>query len=295
MSNDLNFDPNRPLFVPSGERFPIAQSQGALAMAFASGRPVLIYLHGRAKGIGEPRKSVQTNIYRGLGSYGVSVIGFTWDADDGGYDETRPLESADNFDRFLDALAEFQDSAAGRDEAKPSLIAHSMGNLIVAELAKEGRLDSGRGMLFRNIVMNAAAVKAKRHHMWLEKIGTAQRNYVMINQQDKVLLFAGFLFRPNMLGRELRGPGAASDRTTYVELSQLGVNHRYFVPAAQNNQASLRSFFAQALVCHDVNFDGIAEPEGVDGIKVRRLKPGGILHEVAADADLGSVQDEDQD
>lgn len=295
MSNDLDFDPNRPLFVPSGERFPIAQSQAALAMAFASGRPVLIYLHGRAKGIGEPRKSVQTNIYRGLDSYGVSVIGFTWDADDGGYDETRPLESTGSFDRFLDALGEFQESAAGRDAAKPSLIAHSMGNLIVAELAKEGRLDSGRGTLFRNVVLNAAAVKAKRHHLWLEKIGTAQRHFVMINPQDKVLLFAGFLFRPNMLGRELRGPGAATDRTTYVELSQLGVNHRYFVPAAQNNQRSLRSFFDQALVGHEVDFDGIAEPGEVDDIKVRRLKPGRIVHEMVAEADLGGVQDEDQD
>lgn len=56
MSNDLNFDPNRPLFVPSGERF-VGPSQGALAMAFASGRPVLIYLHGRAKGIGDRERA----------------------------------------------------------------------------------------------------------------------------------------------------------------------------------------------------------------------------------------------
>lgn len=65
--------------------------------------------------------------------------------------------------------------------------------------------------------MNAAAVKAKRHHMWLEKIGTAQRNYVMINQQDKVLLFAGFLFDRTCSDGNCEGQVPPTSRTTYVE------------------------------------------------------------------------------
>ncbi len=99
---DLDYDPNRPLFLPSGERMSISQSRAAIEQAYSLDSPVLVYIHGRARGVGEPKKSVNQRIYDALSAYGASTIGFTWDADDGGYDETRPQASAEDFDRLPD-------------------------------------------------------------------------------------------------------------------------------------------------------------------------------------------------
>ena len=267
MSSQLSYIPKKPLFIPPNRQFSLSDAEQALSAAYSAGKPVLIYIHGRAKKIGEPRKSVEQGIYKKLEGYGVSTIGFTWDADDGGYDETRPIASADDFDRFLDTLGDFLKSDSTR--AKPSLLAHSMGNLIISELAKDDRLGSDRDELFENIVFSAAAVKRKRHHYWLGKIGVSQRNYVMVNPNDTVLKFAGFLIKPDMLGKELKSPGVTPDQAVYVNLSELGVKHRYF---AKPRPKKLLAFFKQALTGQAVEFDTIANPDVIDGVPVQTIQ-----------------------
>lgn len=268
---DLSYDPDRPLYIPSGERMPINQSRNAIEKAYSTGKPVLIYIHGRAKGVGEPKKSVNQEIYNDLENYGVSVIGFTWDADDGGYDETRPQASADDFDQFLDALADYLSSGDGGGKDKPALLAHSMGNIIISELAKDKKLESERGKLFSNIILNAAAVKTKRHHRWLKKIKVSDHTYVMVNPNDLVLKFAGALFKPNMLGKEVREPGVSDNVAVYVYLGYLDVDHRYFVPSKQNGQANLRYFYAQVITGATVNWGTISESKTIDGIIMQAI------------------------
>lgn len=97
----LTYDPDQPLFIAPSTRLRIDEAEKALDLCYQTGRPVLIYLHGRAKDVGEPRKSVNTGIYRELEAYGVAVLGFTWDADDSGYDENRAIASSDDFARLL--------------------------------------------------------------------------------------------------------------------------------------------------------------------------------------------------
>jgi pimeloyl-ACP methyl ester carboxylesterase len=270
--SDLSYDSSHPLYLPTGARLSIAESRAAVVQAYSSGYPVLVYIHGRAKGIGEPKKSVEEGIYEALGSYGVSVIGFTWDADDGGYDPTRPEAAAEDFDRFLDALGGYLASTDAAGRARPALLAHSMGNIIVSELAKDERLTSERGKLFANIVLSAAAVKSKRHHRWLGRIEASERNYVMVNPDDKALLLAGFAFRPNMLGREVRAPGVSPEQAVYVDLSRLGVNHRYFVPGRQKGQVHLKTFYSQALTGQAVDLDPITDPVEIDGVGLRSIR-----------------------
>ena len=103
---DLSYDSNRPLFLfDDNQRFTLADADQCIAAAYAKNLPVLVYLHGRAKDVGEPKKSVENGTYTALSQeYKVTVIGFTWDADDGGYDESRPIASADDFVVFLSAL-----------------------------------------------------------------------------------------------------------------------------------------------------------------------------------------------
>lgn len=271
MTHPLNYDFARPLFMLPKQRLSIDDAPQAIEAAYATGKPVLIYLHGRAKGLGEPRKSVKEKIYDNLSGYGVCTIGFTWDADDGGYDETRPVASVNDFHRFLGILRAYLQSHP--TAAKPSLLAHSMGNIIISELAKDDLLFADRATLFGNIVFSAAAVKQKRHKRWLEKAGVAERNYVMINPNDTMLKLAGFGLKPDMLGQDLKSPGVAAEQATDVSLDRLDVKHRYFVKPGQKEQANLYSFYAQALTGATVNLASLADPDTIDGVSVMSIRP----------------------
>ncbi|MCG7962303.1 MAG: alpha/beta hydrolase [Candidatus Thiodiazotropha taylori] len=268
MSASLNYDKRRPIFISPNQRFSLDESESALKTAYSENKPVLIYIHGRAKNIGEPKKSVSQKIYKGLTKYGVSVIGFTWDADDGGYDISRPVASANDFNKFLSATKYFIEK--NRKE-KPSLLAHSMGNLILSELALDNNLDTNRGSIIENLILSAPAVFQKRHHKWLNKIGIADQIYVMVNPKDKVLIFAGLLFKPDMLGQDIRKPGVREDKAKYIYLKDLGVNHRYFLISKQNEEGRLYEFYSTILKGESIDLHGISKKQNIKGVPVYRL------------------------
>lgn len=146
-----------------------------------------------------------------------------------------------------------------------------MGNIIVAELARDELLNADRGDLVSNLILFSAAVKTKRHARWLDRIGIAKRIYVAINSHDAVLRFAGVAFKLDMLGRDLRPPGASSGRVTYVDVSGCEVNHRYFVPQGQTGHARLTTFYRQGVLGKAVDFSGLAEARTIDGVAVQRI------------------------
>lgn len=270
----LSYDSTKPVFVSPSGRFGVAEASSVFEAAFAGPRPVLIYVHGRAKDIGEPRKSMEAGIYDELEGYGVTVLGFTWDADDKGFDETRALASVPDLRSFFESLRSFFQRPENSGLQKPSLLAHSMGNILLAELAKDDMLLSSElGGLFQNIVLNAAAVKSKRHDAWLKRIQPIGSVFVMLNEHDIVLRFAGALFKPDMLGKEPRRPGAASATVNYLDLGALGLNHRYFVPSAQRVQVHLKSFFETALSGQGPSLANCTDAAEINGIPVRRFRP----------------------
>ena len=126
----LKYDAARPLFIAPEARLSIDQASQALDQCYQTKMPVLIYLHGRAKGVGEPKKSVESGIYRELAAYGVAWLRCTCDPDDVRYDENRPIASCEDFAKLLNALRGYLDT---HNVARPALLAHSMGNIIVAE------------------------------------------------------------------------------------------------------------------------------------------------------------------
>ena len=264
----LTYDPDHPLFIAPSTRLRIDEAEKALDLCYQTGRPVLIYLHGRAKDVGEPKKSVNTEIYRELEAYGVAVLGFTCHADDPGYDENRAVASSDDFARLLKSLRSYLDS---HNVQAPSLLAHSMGNIIVAEAAKDELLGPAAGTLITNLILTSAAVKTKRHAKWLDLIEAAERIFVPVNTHDLVLGFAGLAFRPNMLGKDLQGPGARSPKVTYVDISACKVNHRYFVPQGQNRHVGLKSLYADWATGLPPRFNDIAMPDEMNGVPVLRV------------------------
>jgi hypothetical protein len=270
----MKYDPAFPLFVPPAGRFALKDTEAALSATLADpGKPLLIYIHGRAKGVGEPKKSLDQGIYRDLNAYAVNTIGFTWDADDGGYDPSRAEASVPAFLTFLQKTMAFYNRAENKILPRPSLITHSMGAIIVAELAKNGDMGPGKPAFFKNLVLSAAAVKTKRHDRWLCDISIAKKIYVTVNEGDVVLGFAGILFKPDMLGRDLRGPGVIGGRVSYVDVSQLDLNHRYFVKPKQKGHASIFQFYEQTLTGRPAKLEAISAPGERDGVPVAVLRP----------------------
>lgn len=271
----MNYDPSTPLFVPPDGRFAIKNTDEALRVALTDPKkPLLIYIHGRAKDVGEPRKSLDEGIYSDLNNYGVNTLGFTWDADDGGYDESRPAASAPDFLLFLEKVQAYYTRPENSGLPSPSLITHSMGALVISELAKDEALGPGKPTFLQNLILSAAAVKTKRHDRWLRNISIAERIFVTVNPNDVALGFAGLLFKPNMLGRDLSTPAVLGGRVVYVDLSRLNVNHRYFVKSGQNGHASLREFYTAGLKGNRPNLDAISAPGNSNGVPVAVLLAG---------------------
>ncbi len=269
MTQPLDYDKNLPLYLGSGQRFALQDALACIEAAFAQNKPVLIYLHGRAAGRGEPKRSVQDGTYAALQAYGAAVIGFTWDANDNGYDIQRPLAIKAGFVQFLDLLAQF---VAAKALDLPSLLAHSMGNLLIAELANEGYfLAQPR---FKHIVLSAPALKSKDHHQWLGQIQAASQVFVTYNQHDKMLLALGVVTFTAMLGKKLVLPLAANAAVQYVDIGDLRVNHHYFVPSGQENKQNLSTFFATALRGQTVDLATLARPVALNGGTVFRLNNG---------------------
>ena len=106
----------------------------------------------------------------------------------------------------------------------------------------------------------------------MRRVGVSERTYVMVNPDDRVLGFAGALFKPDMLGKEIRKPGVEPEHAVYVDLSRLGVNHRYFVPSKQKGQRHLKAFYSQALNGNAVDLEAISDAESIDGVDVRSIR-----------------------
>lgn len=268
MNHPLDYDQSRPLFLSNGQRFAMQDAIQCIQTAFADNRPVLIYLHGRAAGKGEPKRSVGDGTYNALQGYGANVIGFTWDSDDTGYDIQRPLAIKAEFVRFLDLLTRF---VAANALALPSFIAHSMGNLLVAELARDGYFLARHGPRFNHIVLCAPALKSKDHNQWLGQIQAAKQVFVTYNQHDKMLLALGVVTFAAMLGKKLQPPLVADQVVRYVDLGDLHVNHHYFVPSGQEQKQNLTTFFATALLGQHVDLEFLARPVDVGGVTVFRM------------------------
>ncbi len=57
MDDDLKYDAALPLYISYGKGFSIEEAEKALELAYSENLSVVIYIHGRAKDIGEPLKS----------------------------------------------------------------------------------------------------------------------------------------------------------------------------------------------------------------------------------------------
>ena len=115
-----------------------------------------------------------------------------------------------------------------------TLFFHSMGNNILRETVRKGRLPEINSTVWvDNLVLNAPCVPQKHHKEWLDKVQFAKRIYVHYNPEDHVLKGAHLVSFRKQLGEKVRKP--ISTHAVYINFHPLaGENHSNFLVLLQH-------------------------------------------------------------
>lgn len=240
--------------VPAHNMFPVEHGDRAVDAALR-GAPddatLLLYVHGRGAGqVREPEKSLIQVLPALEAQQNVRVVMFFWpgSAQGGGlgFPEEPARAAANDLGRALRSLGP-------RGNRHRSMLVHSLGSIVVEEYLQ--RHHAGGSLAkdsFDTVTFSAAASESRPHANWLRRLDFGSRTFVVVNENDRILIGAGIREFRARLGKKLSTFGAGrvtlAPNAEYVDIGAIGVNHRYFVQAGQNDSTVLRAFFKGALV-----------------------------------------------
>lgn len=198
----LEFNDQLLVYNDKGEGFPRERVKQVFIDALTGSKPVVLFVHGRGD---EPRKSLSpARLFGMLGGavskiekHGVNVVMFSWDskaAAGNNEDRSRPLShmdrSAERLGFVLDelALAQAELKASGRTAKPITLLAHSMGTIILPTyLARADHRWPRAEPMFRAVVLTSADADRGGHDLWLNQIANVERTFVTVNKSDRIL------------------------------------------------------------------------------------------------------------
>lgn len=286
-AGNSTFDPAKRLYTSSGVGHPITELPMLLDDLSTTGKPVILFVHGRGK---EPNKSLRNKgglivegraVHKLESGYKAKVLMFNWDSERGcGFkDRERPLSNmataSQAFSLLLDGIKQYRHN---NSQARPiALMVHSMGNIVVETMVNNwgGWIDNGGEPLFSNVVFSASDSNDTDHAAWVEKIGDTENVYLTINADDKILKKSNDQ-RPAgaaALGLE---PGTHLARNAvYVDITNLGSEqngkkrktkrHELFNKPGMHGQVYVCEFFEQALTGRTVSLNEQNSNEVVSG------------------------------
>ena len=282
----LKFNPDTPLYTSDARPWRLDQLPEVLASLRASGKPLVLFVHGRGK---EPGKSLLGATFtKGLAvhkierGYDVRVLMFNWNSAFHGFDlfdrEVPLSHTADGamaLGQVLTQLAQLQSDLPGA--ARPALLVHSMGAVVVQRALENGHWPDAKG-LFSAVLFSQPDADDVGHTTWLQALAQRETVFVTQNRDDHVLRRA-IDARPagvHALGLGTTQP-LASD-AVYVDISRMGAmgqkdeDHEVFGKGAMNGQLYLCQFFTQALTGQTVVLDTAVNVESVEREVVYRLR-----------------------
>lgn len=282
----LKFNPNTPLYTADAKAWRIDQFAQAFAALQASGKPVVIFVHGRGK---EPGKSLLGGTFvQGMAvhkierGYDCRVLMLNWDSAFPGlnlFDREVPLNhtpaAASSLGGLLQALKQYQATVPG--VALPALLVHSMGSIVVQRSIENGHWPQA-ARLFSAVVFSQPDADDVGHATWLDTLGAREKTFVTLNSDDHVLKRSTD-GRP--AGAHALGLGTAqplAPHAAYIDLSRMGAlgakddDHEVFGKGAMNGQLNVCRFFQQALTGQDVVLDPASNVESIDREVIFRLR-----------------------
>jgi len=240
----------------------------------------IFYVHGRGK---EPNKSLRDVIPDLEKEYKATVLMFHWFPSYKGplgYPKEEAEAAAPDLGKALKYFQAYKDSH--KDEfksVKTTMLVHSMGNIVFGKFMESYVLGTLNKGLFDTIILNSADVDAKGHDKWVSKIDFANNIYITLNEGDNVLGGSAKSQGEKRLGQKTttmtgkKIPLAGNAK--YVDFSETGVNHRYFLKSGQEDNHWLKQFYESVMKGNPVDlnlFPGIKGIEAGNGNKIYVFK-----------------------
>ena len=145
-------------------------------------------------------------------NFHVNVLAFAWPSNPGGsileefkQSKENAIQSERALSQSLKILKELIAEIPG-DTVVLTLMAHSLGNLVLKQWVESGNHRESSG-LFKNIIFHQAAVEAKDHAKWIDLL-EGSRIYITLNKQRQCIDRSGFT-------RGLGGNAARSSRSRF--------------------------------------------------------------------------------
>ena len=245
--------------------------------AIKENKNVVIYIHGRTSDpekLDNTIKDIADDLEEG---YGINLISFKWQSHPTGAFDMPYKDAIDSVEELKGILNNLQAYKREHPEVKNTrytLLIHSYGVTLFKELMDSYSAQTFDKSLFNNIVINSAAVDSKNHSNWINKIDFSDRIYITINNQDAVLSAYGKSKFFSPLGRQVFPPLAT--KAIYIDVSELGVKHRYFLPKGQEDNLHLCQFYKSVLNGNEpdlINGNYVSRTERIEGNKIYWIKP----------------------
>ena len=187
--------------------------------------------------------------------YNVNIIAFDWPSKKSDFSKIRNYfnskknakRSVSDFGKSLKHIQDFRaENRSTNDSIHYTLFFHSLGNYILEKFIKSPLNSSVTENLFDNILLNAPAVKQKRHRRWVEKMNFQKRIYITSNKKDFTLNGARLITFRRQLGERLKKPLARN--ANYINFRNLVYQkHNYFLDLQPASIYPSLSFFYRTL------------------------------------------------
>lgn len=142
-----------------------------------------------------------------------------------------------------------------------SIFFHSLGNYYLENLVKNNLHDVFEAPFIDNLIINAAAVDQKDHHIWVEQLNFQKRIYINSNGKDMNLIGLRILSSKKMqLGEDPEMPFA--NNANYVSFTEAvgaslppGPSHSYFFASVAEASDRIRTYYTTIINGYEVNFE----------------------------------------
>ena len=213
---------------------------------------IIFFIHGRGK---HPKKALDKIIPHLQKDYGASVVMFHWFPSFNGplsRPEKPARNAASDLKKVLHKYKKYKEK--NNITIKATLLAHSMGNIVLEEYFKNHHTAGALGQeLFDTVILNAADVDRDGHHDWVQKIDFTKNLYITRNKKDSILGLSAKSVGKGRLGQKWTTMFKSKEKlgfaknAIYLNFSKTGVNHRYYIFGGQKGNRLLHEFYGLVL------------------------------------------------
>lgn len=255
----IKFDSRYPLYLRDTSKFGYDNVDQALDRAYATKKPVVIFVHGRGA---EPNKSLNKGTFVEGGAvrkledqYKATVVMFNWDSQAFLFDRSKPLskmkESADSFALVLQKMVRYFETHPTLK--RPTLIAHSMGSIVLETYVKKyGWFSHSQAPVFSKVFFTSPDADNINHWLWLHEIGRLEKVYLSINKGDDILENSNDERQGGAKPLGLKPVLPYSENITYLDLTDIaGGAHEVFNKENMKSQAYFCQIFDSIITGKD--------------------------------------------